>query len=100
MTRCKAWWVNNNHMPADALTKLSEAGSRLDLTRSLLRSCIYRISYCAVAGRKEKTAVLFSDGNLDAYFIGDFVDSGSESHDGSDGHSSHAEDSEDSELPA
>ena len=96
VTRCKVWWVNNNHMPADALTKLSEAGSRLDLLRNLLRSCTYRISYCAVAGRKEKAAVLISAENLDAYYVGDF---GSSDQESSDAHAElYAMDSADSDA--
>ena len=28
LNRIKVWWVNNNHQPADALTKLSDSGRK------------------------------------------------------------------------
>eukprot|EP00971_Amphidinium_carterae_P199340 3955818-Amphidinium_carterae.2 len=50
-------WVNNEHMVADAMTKPTFAGARIDLLLRLLREQRYRISYCAVSGRRERAAV-------------------------------------------
>ena len=56
MQICKAkmWWVNNNHMPADALTKFSQ-DARQDLLLRMLQTLSFRISYCEVSGRREKS---------------------------------------------
>jgi hypothetical protein len=46
-------WVNSSHQVADAFTKLSTRGARVDLLNSLLRIGQVRIHYCTESGRKE-----------------------------------------------
>ena len=55
VTKAKIWWVNNEHMVADALTKRSDSGARLDILNRLLSTNKYRITYCEVSGRREKS---------------------------------------------
>jgi hypothetical protein len=49
-------WVNSSHQLADALTKLSTGGARVDLLNSLLRSNQVRVHYCTESGRKEEAS--------------------------------------------
>ncbi len=49
----KVFWVNNNYMTADGLTKLSTAGARVDLVIELIQKCKLRITYCTQSGRRE-----------------------------------------------
>ena len=69
---CMVWWVNNNHMCADSLTKLSEK-ARMDLLYTVLSTCRFRVSYCEVSGRHD-TANKQKKKSSDApiYFVGTF----------------------------
>ena len=83
------WWVNNNHMPAEALTKFSQ-DSRQDLLQRMVRTLSFRISYCEVSGRREKQHKKYplpSDGKSmiktfdiasdaeEEFYVGEFLDS-------------------------
>eukprot|EP00971_Amphidinium_carterae_P345858 6487025-Amphidinium_carterae.2 len=52
--KCTLHWVNNNHMPADAMTKASYAGARMDLLQQVLATQRFQVSFCTVSGRREK----------------------------------------------
>ena len=67
LNKIKVWWVNNNHMPSDALTKLSD-NARLDLLYDLLHAARFRISYCEVSGRRENKPLSFDS---EAFFLDD-----------------------------
>ena len=46
-------WTNAGHQLADALTKLSTAGARLDLLLAVIEQGVLRITYSEVSGRRE-----------------------------------------------
>ena len=51
--RVKYMWTNAGHQLADALTKLSTAGARLDLLLAVIEQGVLRITYSEVSGRRE-----------------------------------------------
>ena len=90
VTRSRIWWVNNEHMVADSLTKASDGGARLDILQKLLSTNRFRITYCQVSGRREKTMNGESyqssdqwydfkdDEDTECYFMGEFDDTDDE----------------------
>ena len=61
--------MNNNYQPADALTKLSSAGARLDLLISIMTLGRYRITFCDRSGRRE-ISELGVKHSVECFFIG------------------------------
>ena len=89
LNKAKMWWVNNNHMPADALTKFS-TDARQDLLLRFVQLQTYRITYCELSGRREtqeknksakskpKTFHIGSDDEEEMFYVGDFGESDDE----------------------